>query len=183
MGSGLNNIYPKENYNLYKNIIKKGGTVISEYPPDVEANPKNFPQRNRIISGLSNGILVVEGKYRSGTTITAKYGFKQEKRVFCIPHSIFDTYGTGPNSLIKKGAILVTKPKEIIEFLGIKENIKNKTKHEDEILKLLENDILTKEEIARKLKRSISEINQRITILELEEKIEENSGKGYRIIE
>lgn len=188
LGSGLNHIYPKENYKLYKNILETGGTIITEYPPEVLPHPKNFPLRNRIVSGLSDGILVIEGKHRSGTTITGRYGLKQQKEVFCIPHGISNSYGTGPNSLIKEGAKLITTPREIIEIFeekGITFKNKNKTrpKYKDEILKLLSEEILTKEQIAIKTNKTISEINQRITILELEEKITEDSGKGYRIIE
>lgn len=149
---------------------------------------KNFPKRNRIVSALSDGILVVEGKYRSGTTITGKFGLEQGKKVFCIPHGIENNYGTGPNSLIKKGAKLVSNPNEIIEIFekeGIifKKNKREKKHYDDEILKILADEILTKEEIAIKTGKSISEINQRITILELEEKITSENGKGYRIIE
>lgn len=79
LGSGLNNIYPKENYELYKRILKSGGTIITEYSPETPPITTNFPKRNRIISGLSDGILVVEGKYRSGTTITGKYRIKTRK--------------------------------------------------------------------------------------------------------
>lgn len=80
LGSGLNNIYPKENYELYKKILKSGGTIITEYSPEEPPQTINFPKRNRIISGLSEGILVIEGKYRSGTTITGKYRAKTRKR-------------------------------------------------------------------------------------------------------
>ena len=185
IGSGFKKIYPKENYNLYKKILETGGTVVSEYSPNTSPNSKHFPMRNRIISALSDGILVIEGKWRSGTTITGEYGLKQKKTVFCLPHSIYNAYGTGPNSLIKKGAKLVTKADDIFEDLEkhgfeIKENIgKN---YENEILKLLSNEILTKEELANKTNKSISEINQEITILELEGIITEEFGKGYRII-
>ena len=187
LGSGFNNIYPKENYQLYKDILKTGGTVITEYPPEMPPNPKTFPQRNRIVSGLSEGIIVIEGKGRSGTTITGKYGLEQGKEVFCIPHGISNAYGTGPNSLIKQGAKLVTNTNEILETFetkGFKFNMqKNKKQYKDEILKLLSEEILTKEELAIKTNKSISEINQKITLLELEEKITEEPGKGYRIIE
>lgn len=187
IGSGLNNIYPKENYELYKKILETGGTIVTEYPPETMPNPKNFPLRNRIVSGLSDGILVIEGKGRSGTTITGKYGLKQGKEVFCIPHGISNSYGTGPNSLIKEGAKLITTPSEIIENFEEKGRIftthSYKKQYKDEILKLLSEEILTKEQLAIKTNKSISEINQKITILELEEKITEDSGKGYRIIE
>lgn len=187
IGSGLNNIYPKENYNLYKKILEAGGTIVTEYNPETMPNPKNFPLRNRIVSGLSDGILVIEGKGRSGTTITGKCGIKQGKEVFCIPHGISNSYGTGPNSLIKEGAKLITTPNEIIENFeekGRKFKAHScKKQYKDEILKLLSEEILTKEQLAIKTNKSISEINQKITILELEEKITEDIGKGYRIIE
>lgn len=187
IGSGLNNIYPKENYELYKNILEAGGTIVTEYPPEMPPIPKNFPLRNRIVSGLSDAILVIEGKGRSGTTITGKYGLKQGKDVFCIPHGISNSYGTGPNSLIKQGAKLITTPNEIIQTFeekGIKfKTHKHQKQYKDEILKLLSEEILTKEELSRKTNKSIAEINFRITMLELEEKIIEESGKGYRIIE
>lgn len=187
IGSGLNNIYPKENYELYKKILETGGTIVTEYSPETKANPKNFPLRNRIVSGLADGILVIEGKYRSGTTITGKYGLKQGKEVFCIPHGISNSYGTGPNSLIKEGAKLITTPNEIIKNFEQKgrtfEKYTYKKQYKDEILKLLSEEILTKEQLAIKTNKSIAEINQRITILELEEIITEDAGKGYRIIE
>lgn len=188
IGSGLKHIYPEENYELYKNILESGGTVITEYSPEELPDSKNFPARNRIVSALSEGVLVIEGKYRSGTTITGKYGLKQGKEVFCIPHGIENNYGEGPNSLIKQGAKLVSMPNEIIEtFMKKGVTFENKSKkqkrYKDEILKILSEEILTKEEIAIKTGKSISEINQRITILELEEKITQENGKGYRIIE
>ena len=187
LGSGFNHIYPKENKPLYERIIKNGGAIISEYPPETEPDSLHFPKRNRIVSALSDGILMIEGKHRSGTTITAEYGIKQKKPVFCLPHSISNSYGTGPNSIIKKGGILVTNAQDIIKYYEAK-NVKfieneNKKKYNNEILKLLSKEILTKEELALKLNKSISEINQELTILELEEIITQEYGKGYRIIE
>lgn len=188
LGSGLKNIYPKENDKLYKEIIETGGTIVTEYPPETKPTPKTFPLRNRIISGLSEGILVIEGKYRSGTTITGRHGIKQEKEVFCIPHGISNSYGTGPNALIKEGAKLITTPNEIIKCFEekgqkFKKVKKIKYNYKDEILNLLSEEILTKEELAIKTNKTIAEINQRITMLELEEKITEYNGKGYGIIE
>lgn len=82
---GLKNIYPKENNGLYKKIISNGGTVITEYEPDKKASSKNFLERNRIVSGLSIALLVVEAAYRSGTSVTAKLAKEQNREVFCIP--------------------------------------------------------------------------------------------------
>lgn len=129
MGSGFNNIFPKENECLFKEIIGKGGLVISEYSPNTKPNLKNFPFRNRIIAGLSMAVLVVEAKFRSGSSITARYAFKEQKQVFCLPHSLDDINGVGTNNLLKAGAKLITKPQEIGEFLNIKiDNVKKVNK-------------------------------------------------------
>lgn len=188
IGSGHNYIYPKENKKLFEEIIKQGGAIISEYPPETEPKSSNFPQRNRIISGLSDGIIVIEGKYRSGTTITADYGIKQKKPVFCLPHGINNSYGTGPNKIIKNGGILVTEPQDIITYYENKnikfKKVERKIPYDNEIIRLLllEKN-LGKEEIAIKLNKSISEINQELTLLELEGIITEDIEKGYKIIE
>lgn len=172
IGSGFNNIYPKENKKMYKKIIETGGTIVSEYSPDTPVDSRNFPKRNRIVSGLSEGVVMIEGKYRSGTTITAQCALNQNKKVFCLPHSISNSYGIGPNSIIQKGGILITKADDIIkEFQkdGIKFKEKEiKKKYKSDILKLLSKEILTKEELSIKTNKSISEVNQELTILELE---------------
>jgi DNA processing protein len=85
LGTGFNHIFPKENLELMQEILDTGGLVITEYPPDTEYRPSNFPKRNRIISGLSIGVLVIEAAYRSGTSITANWANKQGKKVFAVP--------------------------------------------------------------------------------------------------
>lgn len=85
LGSGFNYIYPKENSELFKEIIKNGGTVITEYPLDVKPLGSNFPERNRIISGLSDGVIVVEARKKSGTLITVDYALEQGKEIFAVP--------------------------------------------------------------------------------------------------
>ena len=82
LGSGLDIIYPKENKELYKKILENGGCIISEYEKGTKIDSKNFPKRNRIVSGISLGILVIEAAYKSGSTITARLGFEQSKKVF-----------------------------------------------------------------------------------------------------
>lgn len=129
LGSGFNNIFPKENMDLYKKIINNGGLVITEYESNIEPTSKQFLERNRIVSGLAIGILVVEAAHRSGTSVTAKLATEQGKKVFVLPHEIEDINGVGTNRLIRNGAILVTSPKEIIEefkFLKYKEIIEVK---------------------------------------------------------
>lgn len=115
LGSGIDKIYPKENIELARKIIKSGGCIISEYPIGTEAQKKNFPQRNRIISGLSNGILVVEASQKSGALITAEFGLEQGKEVFAIPGDINKQQSEGCNVLIKDGAKIVLSVKEILE--------------------------------------------------------------------
>lgn len=178
IGSGFDYVYPKENKGLFKRIIETGGAIVSEYPPNTRARPENFPKRNRIVSGLAAGVLMIEGKYRSGTTITAGYALKQGKPVFCLPHSVYNQYGVGPNEIIKNGGRLITSAKDIINYyeaIGsvFKEKCKKENNDKDEILGLLRNEILNKQELAQKLNKSISEINQRITVLELEGLIQE----------
>ena len=115
LGSGFRHIFPKENEELFHQIIENDGLVISEYPIDTPVQMKNFPKRNRIISGLSIGLLVIEAAYRSGTSITAKYAKIQERKVFCIPNSIGSKNSYGTINLIQNGAILVRNAQDILK--------------------------------------------------------------------
>ena len=135
LGNGFNHIFPKENKALYYDIIKNGGLIISEYPPETKAESKYFIARNRIVSGISIGVLIVEAAYRSGTSVTAKLATEQNKKVFVLPHEIDDIHGVGTNRLIRKGAILVTSTQEIIEeyeFLEYRKVQKRKIKNTKE---------------------------------------------------
>ena len=109
LGCGLNVIYPPENMELYKQILIKGGAIITEYPLESKPERHHFPIRNRIISGLSDGVLVVEAKKKSGTLITVEYALEQGKDVYAIPGNITSENSMGTNELIKEGAIPVTK--------------------------------------------------------------------------
>ena len=121
LGNGFNNIFPKENIRLYNKILENDGLIISEYSPDIKHKSSFFLERNRIISGLSLGILVVEAAYRSGTSVTAKLAKKQNRKVFALPHEIDDLRGVGTNRLIREGAILTTCVDDILcEFTEFK---------------------------------------------------------------
>ncbi len=113
LGSGLDIIYPKENTNLYIEILKKG-LIISEYIVGTKPDACNFPQRNRIISGLSDGLLVVEAKKQSGTMITVDYSLEQGKEVYAVPGNIDSITSEGTNNLIKEGAKMVTSSSDIL---------------------------------------------------------------------
>lgn len=113
LGNGIDMIYPKENKYLAEEIIKSGGAIISEYPIGTKPLKINFPARNRIVSGLSNAVLVVEAKERSGTLITVDFALEQGRDVYVVPGNINEINSVGTNNLIKEGAKLVTNYKEI----------------------------------------------------------------------
>ena len=114
LGNGLDTIYPKENINLSQKILDSGGTIISEYPLGTKPKKENFPARNRIISGMSNGLLVVEAKEKSGTLITVDFALEQGRDVFVVPGNIVSENSVGTNDLIKQGAKLVTDWRECV---------------------------------------------------------------------
>lgn len=113
LGNGLDMIYPKENLELANEIIKRGGTIISEYPCGTKPDKMKFPARNRIISGISIGIIVIEAKEKSGTLITVDFALEQGREVFVVPGNINSINSVGTNDLIKQGARLVTTYEDI----------------------------------------------------------------------
>lgn len=197
LGSGFNHIFPPENKDLYRKIIESGGLVISEYSPDTEAKSEYFLERNRIISGISIGVLVVEAMYRSGTSVTAKIAKNQNRKVFVLPHEIGDSHGIGTNKLIRKGAILVTSTKELIseyEFLEYKKvkmtkEIENekmvklefKDISENKVYEAIKNGFSSIDEIAQNSKMQVQRVNQILFILEMKEYIKKTAS-GYKCI-
>lgn len=191
LGSGFNHVYPKENIDLFYRILEKDGVVISEYEPNVEADGRNFPARNRIVSGISIGVLVIEAAHRSGTSITAQYARKQKKSVYCIPSSVDSNKGVGIAKLVEKGAKLVLKPQDILRDYKIEKTsnfkqIKLKNFVESQIpdkYKKIYNTISEEgshvNNIAKKLKRPIQEVNQELFLMELEGFIEKKAGGYY----
>jgi DNA processing protein len=114
MGTGIDQIYPKENERLSQQIMEKGA-LVSEYPPYTDGLAFRFPQRNRLISGMSRGTIVVEAKAKSGALSTAAHAISQNRDLFAVPGLIFSENSVGPNQLIKQGAICVTRPSDILE--------------------------------------------------------------------
>ena len=193
LGSGLNYIFPKENEGLYYDILKSGGLIISEYSPNVEPNSKKFLERNRIVSGISIGILVIEAMDRSGTSVTARLATQQGRKVFVLPHEIEDIHGKGTNKLIRKGATLITSTQEIIEefeFLSFKEINDNKTKairskivkkEYQEIYNLIKNGASNINAICKESEKSIKDINNILFMLEIDGFITKKQGE-YKCI-
>lgn len=182
LGSGFDNIYPSNNKLLFDEIIQSEGAVITEYLPDVCPLPGNFPARNRIVSGLSDGIIVVEAREKSGALITAKLALEQGKEVFCIPGNIDTLYNKGGNLLIKKGVKIATSVDDILKEYP--QFTKNKLDEEDyympqidinlikeeyrQVFKYISTTPTSIEEICRDLSLNISNVNSTLTMLELE---------------
>ena len=176
LGSGFNNIFPEENEELFYSILKQGGCIITEYAPDVKPAYNNFPSRNRIVSGLTEGVLVVEAKYRSGTSITAKYAKQQGKKIFCIPSNLDITTGVGTGKLIQEGAKLVLSPNDILLHIGVQvgtqefvEEIEPEVNEEyKDVYGVLSKIPTNVNEICKKANKTIVEVNTTLTMLELE---------------
>ena len=119
LGSGIDVAYPSINRRLFEEILAKGGAVLSEYGPGTRPLPAFFPARNRIISGLSKGTLVVEAARHSGSLITADLAIRENREVYAIPGSVLSAMCAGTNHLIQQGAKLVTDAADILEDYGI----------------------------------------------------------------
>ena len=190
LGCGFNNIYPKENKELFKRIIDYGGAVISEYPPLAEPSSDKFRERNRIVCGLSIATLIIEAAYRSGTSITARYTMEQGKPVFCIPNSLDNNKGVGTNELLKKGAILTTCIEDILNVCNIPKikidinkkkllNDKEIKKEYQEIYCVLKHEPTNLNDICKKLKLSISDINSKLLFMEMDGIVKKVAGNAY----
>jgi DNA processing protein len=184
MGTGFNHIFPKQNEDIYKRILDEGGLVITEYEDNVGPLSKNFPERNRIVSGLSKGVLVIESSIVSGTSITASSAWKQKKKVFAIPGRLDSKYGVGVNRLIQKGAKLVIGASDITEeFEEFKGRTKRKIVHNQiikkeyrKIYEVLGSFPISLEEIALKTQNNVRCTLNLITLMELEDLVEQVVG-------
>lgn len=186
LGSGLDThfMFPQENRGLLKRIIESDSMVISEYPPRTRALPQYFPQRNRIISGLSKGILVVEAREKSGALITARFALEQNREVCAIPGSIFSATSQGPNQLIQEGAKTVLSYRDILEALGMDitqvdpKNTPAVSVEEASLLLLLE-EALTIDEIKIRSNLAIPAIIASLSMLELKGLVRHLGSDAY----
>ena len=202
LGTGIDVMYPKENTRLTEQIVAMGGALISEFPVGTFPAPQNFPIRNRIISGISAGVLVVEAAEYSGTRITSRLALEQNRDVYAVPGNVTNKNSWGPNTLIKQGAKLVATwedvweelPPDIQAALSSRQNesIEPETAslfpdevsspHEKKILRLLKADESTHiDELVELLEAEISpsEIFAALFELELNGKIRQMPGKNF----
>ena len=131
LGNGVDICYPQDHFSMYMDIPKKGG-ILSEYKPGEPPASRNFPMRNRIISGLSDVVIVVEARERSGSLITADCGLEQGREIFAVPGRMTDPLGRGCNELIRQGAGIVTSADDILEFFHIQKGKKLRVHEKNE---------------------------------------------------
>jgi DNA processing protein len=189
LGTGVDtqSTYPASNRYLIEKIIKSGGAVISEFPPGTPPLRHHFPQRNRIISGLSLGTLVIEAGERSGALITARQALDQNREVFAVPGNIFSPVSKGPNQLIKQGARAITSYQDIMETLDLNEIsilIKNKeilpkTKEEKVIIEHLKHEPTHINELIRLCGLSAAKVSSTLIIMEMKGMIKNVGNMEY----
>lgn len=186
LGCGVDIIYPYSNANLYDSILKKDGLIISEFPPGMNVLKGLFIARNRLISGISRGVIVVEGSDRSGSLITAKYAAEQGKDVYALPGNITSIMSQAPNILIKEGAKPIISLQDIAEEFNLRKKVtfkksdyKNLSKLEMTLIKVLENEPRSIDEILELTQNEISKVLQSLTNLELKGYVLKNMDGKY----
>ena len=190
LGCGADVIYPQENEELYRRILESGGAVISEYAPGAQPRPGNFPARNRIISGLSEGTLIVEGAEKSGAMITVNAAGDQGRDVFAVPGSIYSGLSAAPNRLIVEGAIPALSGWDILEHYrwasrpdGSQSAPRPRIAldpEDDQIIQPLLEQELSFDELANLVDFPVSKLNSHLTMLELRGIIVKVPGGLYK---
>ncbi len=190
-GSGIDVIYPRENKSLAEKIIKNGA-VISEFPFGTPPEAAHFPSRNRIISGLSLGTVIIEASFRSGSLITARLALEQGREVFAVPGNIDSPWSKGTNRLIREGAKLIMDPEDIIEEvlpqyeepgrLGNRNtlDLKKLTPESKKILGLMEANPIHIDTLIRESDLSTSQVSSLLLDLELKGLVKQLTGKMFK---
>lgn len=189
-GSGLSEkvLYPSSHIQLAKQIVEKGGCLLSEFADDHRPFPFDFPQRNRIIAGMSHATLVIEAELKSGTLITSKYATEYNRDVFTVPNSIFSKTSEGPHMLLRLGATPITQSSDIVSALGLQlhENLFEKRDYsecssdEHELINLL-NEPLSRDEIIRRLNKPVYVSQTIIATMEIKGLLKEEFGEIHLV--
>lgn len=183
---GLDRIYPTVHHNLAKDILKQGGALISEYPNNTTPFPQNFIARNRIISGLSLGVIITEAATKSGSLHTANFALEQGREVMAVPGNITSPSSEGTNNLIKSGAIPITSTADILQNLDLKQATQKTLPLADNlqeqlILTNLHQGITDGEELLIAVKLQPAIFNQTLTMLEINGKIKSLGNNNWTL--
>lgn len=187
LGGGINNYtIVWENRRLASDILKTGGAVISEYPLELHGSKISFPQRNRIISGLSKGVLVVEADEKSGALITARCALEQNRDVFAVPGSIFSSKSKGPNNLIRAGAKAVTTAVDILTEYNFESNIlplvpQAANELEQNILEVLSEKTVSLDDLIRASQKPAPQVIACLMDMELENKVKNLGNNRFAV--
>ena len=193
IGSGMDNLYPSSNKKLFEEIINGNGVVMSEYYPTFEPLPFRFPQRNRIVSGLSYGTLVVEAALKSGALITANLTLEQGRELMCIPGLISNPNTAGIYKMLKTGAAMVTNSEDILNALEWNidkqiplfkhnDNIDSLTAEEQKIIYSIDVEPKSFDEILKETNINVDDLLMHLTTLELKGILEQTTGDRYKIV-
>ncbi len=186
-GSGIDDsvLYPRANKGLAEQILKSGGTLLSEFDPLEKADRWTFPQRNRIMAGLSKATLIIEATERSGTLITARLALDYNREVCVVPASIFSHYAIGSNRLLRQGATAITSSQDLLRTLGFnldnqptqdKLKFTNCSEEEKQIIELLK-EPKERNELIQATKLTTSQTNIILSSMEIKGLIKESLGK------
>jgi len=187
LGSGLDYIYPAENRSLAQAIINGQGAILSEYGLGVQPEAKNFPPRNRVISGLSLGVIVVEAGERSGALITSDFALEQDREVFAVPGNVTSPASRGPNRLIQQGAKLVTRVEDVLEELNLRMVVEQtavqmalpETAEEAALYAQLSGQPVHVDELSRATGLPSSLVSSTLTLMELKGMVSQVGGMNY----
>jgi DNA processing protein len=190
LGCGLGRVYPLRNTELAREIIRKGGVLLSEYPTDYPVLPVNFVNRNRIISGLAKVVLVVEGARKSGTLLTASAAAHQGKEVFAVPGQITSPSSQAPHFLIKNGVKIAFSPRDIIRELDLTFKIDEKksnnslpiSRKEKVLLTILKDKSLDLDSIVKISCLKVSDVTAALTIMEIKGLVKNIGKERYKKI-
>ena len=185
-GLGAKALYPTAHRHLAEQIVESGGALLSEFPDTMPGLPHNFPQRNRIIAGMSHATLVIEAELKSGTLITSKYAIDYNRDVFTVPHSIFSQTSEGPHMLLRLGATPITQSNDIVTALGLRprnelvqlRDYADCSTDEREVIDLLR-EPLSRDEIIRRLEKPVYVTQTILATMEIKGLLEESMGEMH----
>ena len=187
MACGIDRVYPPEHRDLAHQIVESGGAIVTEFPLGTEPISANFPARNRLISGLSMGVLVVEAGEKSGALVTARFALEQDREVFAIPGNINSPVSVGSNRLIQQGAKLVTRVEDILEELNLRMAAEQAvaqvtlpdTAEEAALLSQLSSQPLHVDELGRITGMPSYIVSSTLTMMELKGMVQQVGGMNY----